>query len=238
MKKKVDSKAVVPTVVEPSPKVITPETIACSLTRDYDEIQNLASDLVRRVLRFGASFCLAEILLEQRGLLSNRKQGQGLAAWLAQECPTVNYKTAMRWKSLANDAAASLGCSRVDALLMLAGEVKSCSPGLSVSSIQSRIDEMFQAKSLRQLSQQLFDFASEDHSVGRPAGGSLVPAEKLSAIDSALRLWSKPMAFFVRSRDALYKSAALLPADEANRVKLELTALLQVINKRIKEVGQ
>lgn len=53
---------------------------------------------------FGAMLCeLDAVLTRENGKSANQyKDGNGgLQAWLSERCPAVNYKTAMRWKAMA-----------------------------------------------------------------------------------------------------------------------------------------
>lgn len=219
-----------------APVAVSASDIATSLNQQYAEIQSSISDTVKRVLFFGAALAQAEIRLGELGELGNRKQGQGMAAWLAENCPTIKYKTAMRWKQIAVRAARSLGCDAQNGLAVLRGDFSACSPKLPIEELKSRVGELASADSIRELSQSLFDFASEAEraAVGRPAksGGS---APALSAVESAERLWSEPLAIFERKRKAFYDSASLLSIDRAKLALSELRGLVDALKKRVKE---
>jgi hypothetical protein len=61
---------------------------------------------------FGAMLCELDAVISrvrprsENGQISGREDG--LKAWLNDNCPTVNYKTAMRWKGMAEVACAAL----------------------------------------------------------------------------------------------------------------------------------
>lgn len=208
--------------------------IATSISQQYDDLVAATADIVRRTLHFGATLAQAEIELERRGILKNRKAGQGMQSWLAKHCPQVNYKTAMRWKQLASGVANSLSCSSDQALRLLTGDVIDVP-----SKVTSRLDKVFEAGSLRKLTQQLFDFASEGGgSPGRPSGTtSAAPTENYTAVESARRLWARPLAFIVANRAALFSAAKLLPLDNARDALGELKQLCSALNAHIKDLG-
>lgn len=209
---------------------VSESTMATSISQQYADLMQTTQDLVRRTITFGAALAQAEIELEQRGILKNRKAGQGMQSWLAAHCPDVNYKTAMRWKALATQVANSLSCSSDQALKLLSGDKTIDVP----SKVSSRLDKVFEANSLRQLTQQLFDFASEGGNAGRPTGsGASQPSERLSASQSAQRLWARPLSFIVANRAALFSAAKLLPIDNARDALTELKQLCDVLNSRL-----
>jgi len=209
---------------------VSEQTMATSISQQYSDLMQTTQDLVRRTIHFGAALAQAEIELEQRGILKNRKAGQGMQGWLAQHCPDVNYKTAMRWKALATQVANSLSCSSDQALKLLTGDNTIEVP----SKVSSRLDKVFEATSLRKLTQQLFDFASEGANAGRPSGtGATQPVERLSASQSAQHLWARPLSFLVSNRSALFQAAKLLPIDKARDALSELTQLCDVLKTRL-----
>lgn len=218
--------------------VVVPEVefteaqIAECITSQYDTVNKLIADLVRRVMQFGSTLAQAEMELDRRGLLKNRKNGQGMQGWLADNCPTVNYKTAMRWKSLAVNAANSLSCSSDTALRVLNGETIDVP-----AQVSARAEKIFEATSLRKLTQQLFDFASEDRgAAGRPSGTTAAtPTAHLSQIDAARRLWARPISLISSNRQAFYSAAKLLPIDDARETLAELKQLCAALKTRIDE---
>jgi len=216
-----------PLVIEP-----TEQQIAVTLNTEYLVVNKAAEDLVKITIRFGAMLAQAEYELDRRGILKNRKYGQGMQGWIAANCPDINYKTAMRWKALAIQAANSLSCNSDSALKLLIGETIDVP-----AKVIERRDKIFEQSSLRKLTQQLFDFASEDRGeAGRPNGTkSATPTEHYSQLEAARRLWAKPLALIKPSREAFYKAAALLPIDEARETLEELKHLCTALKTRINE---
>jgi len=215
----------------PAPVEIPESTIAESLSQQYDFLINATHEIVRRTLHFGAALAQAELELGRRGLLNNRKGGQGMQGWLAQHCPNVNYKTAMRWKSLAANVANSLSCTSEQALKLLSGDDSVQVP----SKVTDRLNSYYEANSLRKLTQQVFDFASEGTSSGRPTGtGASEATASYTAMESAQRLWAKLLTLIMSNRAAFFKAAKLLPIENARNAKLELDQLLRAIEARLK----
>ena len=209
------------------------ETIALSITQQYDFLINATQEIVRRTLHFGSALAQAEIELGRRGLLNNRKNGQGMQGWLAAHCPSVNYKTAMRWKTLAVNVANSLSCTSDQALKLLAGDTTIDVP----SKVTDKLNTVYEQSSLRKLTQLMFDFASEggNGTAGRPSGtGATTPTEKFTAMQSAQRLWARFLAFAVKNRAALLAAAKLLPIENARDASGELKQLASAISARLK----
>jgi len=210
---------------------ITEEQMALSLNQQFESIDSHSRKLFTEIIHFGCALAQAELELDRRGLLKNRKLGQGMQGWLAENCPAINYKTAMRWKGIIVKTANSLGCSTDEAFKILSGEVVDVSAKLA-----KRRDEIYSAKSQRDLLQMLFNFASEDTgSVGRPSGTSATTGEKLTRTESARRMWAGLISTVARDRPAFYAAAKLLPIDEARNSLAELKELVKALDTRIKE---
>lgn len=72
---------------------------------------------------FGAMLCELEVVLTRENNSPTRGPtaiGTGLQAWLAGNCPAVNYKTAMRWKAMARGVVEELGIEAAE-LPVIAG---------------------------------------------------------------------------------------------------------------------
>lgn len=191
-----------------TPEVVDDGSIAASLTAQYEAAQSSIKTSVQAVLKFGAMLIKAEQIVFADGnpkKSNNRVSGYGLEAWLAEHCPTVNYKTAMRWKGIAANAVATLGCDTENAVKLLTGDTKGVSKELPVAEMKERIDELYEAKSIRQLSQMCFDFAAEDRDVGGRPKAEAKPLPKLKKSDEAKAIWNGVMQILSKSsvRDAI-----------------------------------
>ena len=65
----------------------------------YAAIETATDNLLRACAKFGA--LLTEVGYFLGAARGRGKDGEGLQAWLAENCPEVNYKTAMGYKALA-----------------------------------------------------------------------------------------------------------------------------------------
>ena len=145
------------------------------VSEQYVAIETAKDNLLRECVKFGA--LLTEVgyyLGEARG---RGKDGEGLQAWLAENCPEVNYSTAMGYKALAGKCVKMLGGGS-QAVAVLQDKTEVVPPGeaeaIEVESkfIEKR-DELFnEVKSRRELEQTYFKFmASEGRGKpGRKAG--------------------------------------------------------------------
>lgn len=222
---------IVPVVNSVAVTEITEDQMALSLNQQFTDINQAVGSVFRKILNFGCALAQAERELDRRGLLKNRKARQGMQGWLAEHCPDVNYKTAMRWKTIVVKAANSLGCSTEEAFKILSGEVQDVTAKLA-----KRRDDIYSAKSQRDLLQMLFNFASEDAgTVGRPSGSGDSVVQKLTRTESARRMWASLVFPIQKNRAAFYSSAKLLPIDEARRTLEELKQLVKSLESRVKE---
>lgn len=212
-------------------------TIALALAQQYKAAQDNLRIGVASAVKFGAMLIKAEeIVLAELDGLKHRGRGEkgyGLQAWLAENCPEINYKTAMRWKGIAEGLLPQLGCDRENALLILAGRAKECSPELQVDYIEDRIDELYdEAGSLRKLSQMCFAFADEEKKAGRPkAEQKELP--KLRPEEEARAIWTA--ALLPISKTSVKRSIALLPEADARVVYETLNDLVKALKKHIEE---
>lgn len=190
------------------PEVLDDGSIAASLTAQYEAAQSSIKTSVQAVLKFGAMLIKAEQLVfadgPARGNRYEKTANGGLEAWLAEHCPTVNYKTAMRWKGIAANAVMHIGGDKKNALEFLSGNIdavdRSILPALKTNSVG-----LYEAKSIRQLSQMCFDFAAEDRDVGGRPKAEAKPLPKLKMSDEAKAIWNGVMQILSKSsvRDAI-----------------------------------
>ena len=147
------------------------------VSEQYVAIETAKDNLLRECVKFGA--LLTEVgyyLGEARG----RGEGDGLKAWLAENCPEVNYNTAIGYKALAGKCVKMLGGGS-QAVAVLQDKTEIVPPGeeeaidVETKFIEKR-DELFnEVKSRRELEQTYFKFmASEGKGKpGRKAGSSV-----------------------------------------------------------------
>lgn len=210
--------------------------IAQALNCRWGEARHSLAEAAKAAIVFGATLAAAELELEHRGTLKRGKYaGQGMNAWLAENCPAINYKTAQRWKSLALASAKTLGVDKASALLLLQGREDELAEEMPENALVRR-DEVFAAPSLAKLQQAVFDFASETRGqVGRPVGSGHEPQKPRSQAESAQLFWASFIAPIVKTRQAYYSSTKLLTLDQAKTALEELDMLCRALKDRIQE---
>ena len=162
----------------------------------YAAIETAKDNLLRECVKFGA--LLTEVgyfLGEARG---RGNEGEGLQTWLAENCPEVNYKTAMGYKALAGKCVKMLGGGS-QAVAVLQDKTEVIPPGeeepieVEAKFVEKR-DELFsEVKSRRDLEQTYFKFMASEGKKrpGRPAGtkaagsGESAARAKTAAVRSA-----------------------------------------------------
>lgn len=155
--------------------VVEPQSYKDRVSGQYAAIETAKDNLLRECVKFGA--LLTEVgyyLGEARG---RGKDGEGLQAWLAENCPEVNYSTAMGYKALAGKCVKMLGGGS-QAVAVLQDKTEVIPPGedapidVDAKFIEKR-DELFsEVKSRRELEQTYFDFMAREGKgkPGRKAG--------------------------------------------------------------------
>ena len=151
--------------VETAIAIVGGSTYQQRVSDQYAAIETAKDNLLRECVKFGA--LLTEVgyfLGEARG---RGKDGEGLQAWLAENCPEVNYNTAMGYKALAGKCVKMLGGGS-QAVAVLQDKTEVVPPGedapIEVDSkfIEKR-DELFnEVKSRRDLEQTYFKFMASE----------------------------------------------------------------------------
>ena len=203
----------------------------------YAAIETAKDNLLRECVKFGA--LLTEVgyfLGEARG---RGKDGEGLQAWLAENCPEVNYNTAMGYKTLAGKCVKMLGGGS-QAVAVLQDKTEVVPPGedapIEVDSkfIEKR-DELFnEVKSRRDLEQTYFKFmASEGKGkAGRPKGSGAAadgPVRKLSRADEAKAIWNR---FLQEAAKRSVKDALPLLGEAETKVAYDALGDLRALLRR------
>ena len=224
------------TKVEVLPPAKTLEAdLAHALSREYDAAQSHMKAGVEAALKFGALLLKTEEVILSNGGKKHRgttESGYGLEAWLGKNCPNVNYKTAMRWKAIAAQATGALGCDRQTAIAMISGYGLP-SEEAPVETLQSRVDEMMSAGSLRKLSQLCFDFASEETAPGGRPKAEQKPLPKMKKSDEAKAIWNGVLQ--VLSKNAVKDSIPLLGAVETQIAFDQLSQMAKLLKDHADE---
>lgn len=202
----------------------------------------------RQKLKFGAMLALWANYL---GCGAGRgHDGEGLKGWLEENCPGMNYKTAIGYKLKAEKAAEMLGggMRAMASLLSLCNEqgdaLRIEAPGDVIELTEKERDAAIKlcenVESLGRLEQMYFDFMKKD---AKRAASKKVAKTKLAAVggkvrsaaDAAAILWGDAMAVFEAKRGAFFSSARDLNVNLAAGWLEELRMLVEVLEKRVKE---
>ena len=155
----ISTRAGVKTAIE----IVGGSTYQQRVSDQYAAIETAKENLLRECVKFGA------LLLEVSYYLGSTqgKKGEGLQAWLSENCPQINYKTAMGYKRMGEMAVTKLGGGS-QAVAVLQDKTEVIPPGedapIEVESkfIEKR-DELFsEVKSRRELEQTYFKFMASE----------------------------------------------------------------------------
>ena len=201
----------------------------------YAAIETAKDNLLRECVKFGA--LLTEVgyfLGEARG----RGECDGLKAWLAENCPEINYNTAIGYKALAGKCVKMLGGGS-QAVAVLQDKTEVVPPGedapIEVDSkfIEKR-DELFnEVKSRRDLEQTYFKFmASEGKGkAGRPKGTGAGPVEykKKSSLECAVEAVWPIVQHLLKHRGEMFTAYKILPDEKLTEFRDTLTEHVKAI---------
>ena len=171
------------------------------VSEQYVAIETAKDNLLRECVKFGA--LLTEVgyyLGESRG---RGKDGEGLQAWLAENCPEVNYSTAMGYKALAGKCVKMLGGGS-QAVAVLQDKTEIVPPGeeeaidVETKFIEKRDNLFNEVKSRRELEQTYFKFMAAEGR-GKPgrksrdgAPAAVSPVKTRTLLEMAL-LYAEPI---------------------------------------------
>ena len=216
----------------------------------YAEVGRRQGEFIKSVCAFGALLDEVAAFLGasnggDRKSLAAADQGEStLQSWLAENCPEVNYNTAMGYRALAMKAARMLG-GGTQAIAALQGRDSITAPGTDEyidvdARVLAKRDQLFeQVDSRRKLEQMYLDFMGGGKprgKPGRPKGTVAGQMERLTAVESAQRCWVNLVAEIAKHRSALYSAAALLPRADAENHIDELKGLVGAQKARLEEV--
>ena len=220
------------------------------LTGQYAKVESAKGAFVREAVCFGA------MLMEVEGNLSTavdklsnapKKDGRGrpncgLETWLSANCPTINYKTAMSYKSMAAKFSVMLGGGdvAVAALVENHGGKSSKDEVIDVpAEIVEKREALFgEVDSRRKLEQAYFEFmAMTDGGEMRSKGGRKaaepVALPKLKASDEAAAIWAGVMRILDKS--AVKDAVPLLDAKVTEVCLDRVGELYEALKKHSKE---
>lgn len=217
--------------------VVGASTYQKRVSDQYAAIETAKDNLLRECVKFGALLTEVGYFLGEARHAKN--EGEGLKAWLAENCPEVNYSTAINYKALAGKCVKMLGGGS-QAVAVLQDKTEVVPPGedapIEVDSkfIEKR-DELFnEVKSRRDLEQTYFKFmASEGKGKpGRPKGSGAAadgPVRKLSRADEAKAIWNR---FLQEAAKRSVKDALPLLGEAETKVAYDALGDLRALLRR------
>ena len=234
----ISTRAGVKTAIE----IVGGSTYQQRVSDQYAAIETAKDNLLRECVKFGA------LLLEVSYYLGSTqgKKGEGLQAWLSENCPQINYKTAMGYKRMGEMAVTKLGGGS-QAVAVLQDKTEVIPPGedapIEVESkfIEKR-DELFsEVKSRRELEQAYFKFMASEgrRGPGRPKGTKADLSRKPDSTDvvtAARAVWSQVIVPADRCAVALKGAAKLLTLEDVENAKAVLSALMEMLAEREEEL--
>ena len=244
MKKNQNNSSAV-TVAQPLNRLTAePLNYKSRVSDQYAAIETAKDNLLRECVKFGALLLEVSYYLgEARG---RGKDGEGLKAWLSENCPQINYKTAMGYKRMGEMAVTKLGGGS-QAVAVLQDKTEVIPPGedapIEVESkfIEKR-DELFnEVKSRRELEQTYFKFMASEgrRGPGRPKGTKADLSRKPDSTDvvtAARAVWSQVIVPADRCAVALKGAAKLLTLEDVENAKAVLSALMEMLAEREEEL--
>ena len=201
----------------------------------YADVNAKTGEWFRSVISFGA--LLDEVAAFLGAKNGGKHEGGSLENWLSENCPEVNYNTAMGYKAMAVKCAKMLGGgTQAIAALQWRDTVSAPGGGEAVdvdAEILEKRDQLFEAAdSRRKLEQMYLDFMSRKP--GRPKGTTAnkkVSAATLSPEEDARALWSRLIA--PAQTYGLEPAASLLTSEDAEAALEILTGLCDILKRRL-----
>ena len=226
--------------VETAIAIVGGSTYQQRVSDQYAAIETAKDNLLRECVKFGALLTEVSYFLGEARHAKN--EGEGLKAWLAENCPEVNYSTAMNYKALAGKCVKMLGGGS-QAVAVLQDKTEVVPPGedapIEVDSkfIEKR-DELFnEVKSRRALEQTYFKFMASEgrRGPGRPKGTKADLSRKVDSTDvvaAARAVWSQVIVPADRCAVALKGAAKLLTMEDVENAQAVLASLMEMLAER------
>ena len=203
---------------------------AYRLSRQYAKVNGSWKNALEQTVRFGA------MLKEWGDFLGDTqgRDGEGLRSWLAENCPEINYNTAMGYKHLAEKTVRMLGGGAPAVAALLGRDTVTDPDGNEVpidAEVVEKKEEIFrEAGSRRKLEQMYFDFTDAPKPKGRAKGSKNVPKTDAERAEAFWKLNAAELA----SPWAL-KSIPLVEWRVANFALATLQPLVTALKRRVAE---
>lgn len=226
------------TVVEPLNRLIAePLNYKSRVSDQYAAIETAKENFIRECVKFGA--LLTEVGYYLGEARHAKNDGEGLKAWLEENCPEVNYNTAMGYKALAGKVVKMIGGGS-QAVAVLQDKTSVQEPGtgetidVEAKFIEKR-DELFkEATSRRQLEQMYLNFAASDGKgkAGRPkgTGAGTVEYKKKSTMECAVEAVWPIVQHLLKHRGEMFTAYKILPDEK-------LIEMRDTLNEHVKAIA-
>lgn len=206
------------------------------VSSSYADVNAKTGEWFRTVVSFGA--LLDEVAAFLGSTHGGKHEGGSLENWLAENCPEVNYKTAMGYKAMAAKCAQMLG-GGTQAIAALQGRDTVSAPGVGKTvdvdaEILEKRNQLFEAADSRRKLEQLYlDFlGGEKPKVGRPKADAK-PIPKLTKAQESKKIWSDVL--LVINKTSVRNAIPLLPEKETELCVETLKLILAALKDHLKE---
>lgn len=207
------------------------------VSEQYKLVCTKTMEFFREVVKFGAILNqVEEYLGESRG---RTHEGEGLKAWMEENCPEVNYNTAQSYKYMASKVAKMIG-GGAQALACLQGRNTVNEPGTqNVIEIDSTFiekrDALFEkVESRRQLEQMWFEFCGATRRPGRPIGTGSGEYRRKSSLECAIEAVWPTVQHLLKHRGEMFTAYKLLPDEKLSEMRATLAEHVQAIDAELK----
>ncbi len=239
-----------PTTSKPTadnPATLVPEVVpmeatsgvAQQLTTQYRAVVAATGQMLREAVKFGAMLMELEAIVgKSHGGFDSA--GDGVKGWLAENCPEINYSTAIVYKNLAAKSATLIGGLGLQTIAALQGGghvTKTNGETVDVpAEIIEKRDALFEAvDSRRKLEQMYFEFMREQErprgKKAKGAGEAAIP--KLTQREEAAAIWTRVMG--VIDKTSVLDAVPLLPQKAAKVCYDRLSELAKAMKSHMEE---
>ena len=211
----------------PTPPLTHSPTSPSPLASYRDRVESAYAEVGRRQGEFIRAVCAFGALLDESTLQS----------WLAENCPEINYNTAMGYRSLAMKAARMLG-GGTQAIAALQGRDTVAEPGTGdVIYVDAKVvkkrDELFEAAdSRRKLEQMYFEFSRK--TLARPKAALEYRQVRRSEEENAVAVIWPMVKPVLTHRGAWMKAVTLVPTAKLEEAADTIEEFLGAIRAELK----
>lgn len=203
-----------------------------SVSEQYRVVCEKTGEFFREVVKFGALLNQVESFIgEARG---GAHDGDGLKGWLEENCPEINYKTAVGYKAMAAKCAQMIG-GGTQAMACLQGVTAIVEPAsqelidVDASFVEKREALFEQVDSRRKLEQMWFEFMAAAKRPGRPAG-VVSEYRKKSSLECAVEAVWPTVQHLLKHRGEMFTAYKILPDDKLREIRDTLGEHLKAID--------